>query len=419
MGTNHPESPRTREVTVPLKSFSVERFRAFRERTSIDIRPLTLLFGYNSSGKSALLRVIPLLRDTLGDGRAPLFLGSPSQRGASFSDLRCRLDPRPVLSIELESDAAWSRYDIRDLPDQRRQVLEKVSRIEDGAKQVLEWTTEENTFHLTQGDATTAAVPLDVEGLHVSGSDGQTEISWSVPGADDLATAQWIDAVRARVLRRMPFGPRPHGPLAADGHDAASALAYAYVDQDPLYETVRSFYRDHLGHDLIIDPIGDDFRLFVAPLSDPTVRVDLVDTGEGLGQVLPVAVALGRAAHAAGPSLLALEQPELHLHPKLHEQLAAWMCGLVNQNRGPRLVVETHSENMLLAVLLSLLDGNLNTDDLVVYWVHQMEDGQSLVERVTFDEFAFPQGVWPPDVFQEDAALAAKLNALRMERHQP
>ena len=404
---------------MPLKSFAVERFRAFKERTEIEVRPITLLFGYNSSGKSALLRLIPLLRDSLSDRRSPLFLGSPSLRGASFSDIRCRLDPKPVLSLELASEDERVRYDIRDLPDQRRQVIERITRVRAGAEEILEWTTENKMFHLHQQGGARVAVPLDIDGLSAKNAGGDVNVSWPVPGADDLAAAQWIDAVRARVLRRMPFGPRPHGPLAADGHDAPSALAFAFVDQDPVYETVRTFYRDHLGHDLIIDPIGDDFRLLVSPVTNPTVRIDLVDTGEGLGQVLPVAVALARAAHASGPALLALEQPELHLHPRLHEQLASWMCQLVGEGLRPHLLVETHSENVLLTVLLAILNGDIGADDLIVYWVHQLEDGQSLAEPVTFDELGMPQGLWPPDVFQEDAALARRLNAARMERAQP
>jgi AAA15 family ATPase/GTPase len=41
-----------------LSSYMVENYRPFAERTTIELRPLTLLFGYNSAGKSALLRAL-------------------------------------------------------------------------------------------------------------------------------------------------------------------------------------------------------------------------------------------------------------------------------------------------------------------------------------------------------------------------
>ena len=46
-----------------LRSFSVENYRSFR-RATIDLRPITLLLGRNSSGKSSLTRLVPLMRQS-------------------------------------------------------------------------------------------------------------------------------------------------------------------------------------------------------------------------------------------------------------------------------------------------------------------------------------------------------------------
>ena len=40
-----------------LSNISLENFKSFRELTNLDIRPLTVLCGANSSGKSTLLKV--------------------------------------------------------------------------------------------------------------------------------------------------------------------------------------------------------------------------------------------------------------------------------------------------------------------------------------------------------------------------
>ena len=44
-----------------LARFSVENYRAFVDRAEFALRPLTLLFGYNSAGKSALARLLPII----------------------------------------------------------------------------------------------------------------------------------------------------------------------------------------------------------------------------------------------------------------------------------------------------------------------------------------------------------------------
>ncbi|MGH8476065.1 MAG: AAA family ATPase [Methylococcales bacterium] len=46
-------------------SFSCSNYKAFRESCDIQVRPLTLFFGKNNSGKSSLLRLPRLLLRTL------------------------------------------------------------------------------------------------------------------------------------------------------------------------------------------------------------------------------------------------------------------------------------------------------------------------------------------------------------------
>jgi AAA15 family ATPase/GTPase len=50
-----------------IKSFSLENFRVFREKTTFNFRPITILTGPNSSGKSSLSNALYLMHKTLGD----------------------------------------------------------------------------------------------------------------------------------------------------------------------------------------------------------------------------------------------------------------------------------------------------------------------------------------------------------------
>ncbi len=89
---------------MPLSSYAVARYRSFVRRTTVELRPLTLLFGYNSAGKSALLRALPLLSASSGGaGVGPLALDSDVARGATYSEIRSRSTPRNDLAF----DAAW------------------------------------------------------------------------------------------------------------------------------------------------------------------------------------------------------------------------------------------------------------------------------------------------------------------------
>ena len=83
-----------------------------------------------------------------------------------------------------------------------------------------------------------------------------------------------------------------------------------------------------------------------------TDMVSIADVGFGVSQVLPVLVAL----IVADPGqLVYLEQPELHLHPRAQVALAQVLADAAK--RGVRVVVETHSSLLLLAVQTLVAEG--------------------------------------------------------------
>jgi len=51
-----------------LTGFRVQNFKAFQDTGSIDLAPLTLLSGVNSAGKSSLIQMLLLLKQTLESG---------------------------------------------------------------------------------------------------------------------------------------------------------------------------------------------------------------------------------------------------------------------------------------------------------------------------------------------------------------
>jgi ABC-type molybdenum transport system ATPase subunit/photorepair protein PhrA len=423
---------------MPLTAFSVEKYRSFKRRTRIEVRPLTLVFGYNATGKSALLRMLPLLRDTLKSESVGINMGLEAGRGGSFPQLMSRLTSSPTLAVELEEGDLHARYELLYLADQRRQALVSASRTQAGVTETVDWTTEDMRYELRSPGRSPREITLDVKGLTLTEqAGGATRLHWTPPGAQDLADVQWLDAVRARVQRSERYDGPDDRHLKHDGSNAPLLLARAKLDRRGSFGVTQAFFRDHLHHVLDVQEQGDLFQVVVSPpLGSPDFRlndlgvlngsstispmsnfaVPLMDTGEGLSQVLPIVLALARAATREGPRLLVLEQPELHLHPARQEALTRWICKLVGKNQGPKVMLETHAENVLLAVMLAVLDGVLTPDDVLIYWVYQEPTGESFAERVTLDELARPQGLWPPEVFHEGSEIARKVNFHRLER---
>src|SRR5690554_5582166 len=93
-----------------LARFSIKNYRGFKQPATLTLRPLTLLFGYNSAGKSALARFLPLLSDSVQAAHSSLIdFSSTSIRGARLRTLLSRFPPyEPVLSFSLDWDLEGS-----------------------------------------------------------------------------------------------------------------------------------------------------------------------------------------------------------------------------------------------------------------------------------------------------------------------
>jgi predicted ATPase len=55
-----------RETTSSIRAIRLEKFMGFEDTDWMELKPITLLFGRNSSGKSALLRALLMLKQSLG-----------------------------------------------------------------------------------------------------------------------------------------------------------------------------------------------------------------------------------------------------------------------------------------------------------------------------------------------------------------
>jgi hypothetical protein len=104
--------------------------------------------------------------------------------------------------------------------------------------------------------------------------------------------------------------------------------------------------------------------------------VDLPDVGFGVSQVLPVVV---QCFYAPANSILFIEQPELHLHPKAQSNLADLFIDVISSQedgrpRNIQLVIETHSEHFLHRLQRRIAENSqqhpIKSDQVAAYFAH-------------------------------------------------
>lgn len=135
------------------------------------------------------------------------------------------------------------------------------------------------------------------------------------------------------------------------------------------------------------------------------LRVRTSDVGVGVSQVVPVVVAV---LDPDRPGITAIEQPELHVHPRLQVELGDL---LAQQAAGGKVfLIETHSEHLMLRLLRRIEEtrGNelpagkpaLTPDQVSVVYVEQV-DGEVRATRLRVDETGEFIDRWPQGFFDE------------------
>ena len=393
-----------------LRQFSIERYKGYAKQAKVELAPLTILVGPNNSGKTALAQAIQLMAGGLTpsgkDTSEPLPLESGGiQHGETFEDL---VTGRTVhgwlrLSAALKDDSNELSLSatVRNVVAPTRPSERQISRwsLSGGSDEIV---VERQRFDEQS--------PYTVS---VSGKEQDPrQIGWQglIPGQPDTL-APWagakIDALRTWALgvrylrcpRRLlpsPFITVEHSPrvLGPSGQDAPLALAA----DDELRASVREWYRKAFGVSIDVVAQGSYSELVVgAPARAANVR--LVQSGRGLSHVLPVVVT-ALTARAAGPGVDVIEHPEAELHPAAHADIAEL---LLDNLAGPArpLIVETHSEMVLLRARRWIAEGRLPADDVLVYWVHTEPGRGSCLQKIRIGESG-DMDSWPDGVFIED-----------------
>lgn len=139
--------------------------------------------------------------------------------------------------------------------------------------------------------------------------------------------------------------------------------------------------------------IGTELSLH---LSDVSRNLDLTNVGIGVSQVLP-SVVMGLLAPSG--STLLMEQPELHLHPKVQSILGDFLTGLAHSGR--QCVVETHSEYLINRLRRRIAEAPGTTVQrlIQIYFVERV-GGRSVFRAVEPNEYgAIPD--WPKGFFDQ------------------
>ena len=409
---------------MPLSTIALENYRCFSRRQTIQIRPLTILLGRNNAGKSAVAR-FPLLAATgvIGASTAPLELDESGVFANSFVELIHGRRPHGSIGVGLGFDVAGFgpvAFDatIQNVSEARLQLVSSLQLTADDVTFSLDWTQAEphagvNKYRSRAGTSNTT---VEFRGLLPSAVtsgmvDGNEDDHWRFAAAVDNArqdfdALRYLGPFRAEPKRYYRLPPRVPDEVGRLGENAPAMLAADQIHGGgELLAKVNEFLASVATGQWQIGVESAGFEdlhsIVLSSLADPErTEINLADTGTGIAQALPLLVQRAKdiLSPPQHPTLEIIEQPELHLHPSAHADLADLYVGGLAESHS-RFMIETHSETFVLRVRRRVAEG-LDPDLIGLYFVDN-DGAAARIDRIHLDPLGNVD-YWPEGVFTED-----------------
>jgi hypothetical protein len=396
-----------------IDSLGLRNFRCFQDTDELALKPLTLLIGENSTGKTSFLAATRLAWDLSFSGsqlnfnEEPFLLGAYDQiahyRGgragrATTFDIASSVAVRPPRRENQPPSARISmKFNTTFRQEGSHPVIQRQSVEYAGFTLTADFHGQEGIPRV-QMSSTSRTIDLPLkEGTRTYRFTPESPMEWgflaflfarleaardSVPSNKPKLTDLELTVLeeigrhtrmaRSRPIALAPVRTRPlrtYNPVSAtplpEGAHIPMVLAKTYFENEDRWKALREALHQFGTESGLFDEL--DIKSLGRSESEPfqlRIKIDgppanLVDVGYGVSQVLPILVDSILADR--GETYL-LQQPEVHLHPRAQAALGSFLVRMTVE-QGKRFVVETHSDYLIDRVRTDIRDSKRATPD--------------------------------------------------------
>lgn len=448
-----------------LTRLHLRNVKSWPDTGPIALRPITGLFGTNSSGKTSLLQALLLLKQTsdssdrglvfhFGDKKTPVDLGD-------FRSVVYGHDPEATIGLSL----SWREpkpLQVIDTKNANRVVLEDArlgfavkaneissTRVRRIVVDTMAYQVGDAAFGMRRKSKSEYELFADQTEFRFVHSVGR---KWPLPppvkcyGFPDQVRAYFQNAgfladlelaLEQRLRRLYYLGPlraypeRQYtwaGDQPEDMGRTGELFVHAILSSRERGETISPGYKrkrltleayvaqwlQRLGliHAFRVEPLAEGSRVFrvMVRKTPAAAEVLLTDVGFGVSQILPVLVL---CFYVPEGSTVILEQPEIHLHPAVQAGLADVLIDAWRQ-RKVQIILESHSEHLLRRLQRRIAEEDVSRDDVGLYFCSS-DEGRSQLTRLDVDLFGTITN-WPSDFFGDELGEIAAMSKAAQER---
>ena len=446
-----------------LTRMKLENFKAWRE-ADLTFGKVTGFFGANSAGKSSLLHLLLLLKQTRNatDRGVVLDFGGRAElvNLGTFADvvhlhdkdevIRWLLEwtlPRPLripnpmtrsANPLFEGNSLQTRYEVgcgntsllpRELA-YRFNDVDFLLRLKTIKKRQFELVADPPPFTFIRKQGRAWPLPQPVK-THLFPSQAQSYYqNAGFLGDFELAYENLMDSIYyLGPLREYPqreyhwagSSPEDVGQRGERTVDAMLAATIRGEERSLGYKKRRKKFQGMIAHwlhelglirEFNLEEIAKGSNLYRAMVKtfSSSVPTSLTDVGFGVSQVLPVLVLL---YYVPEGSTVLMEQPEIHLHPAVQSGLADVMLNVADV-RNVQIVVESHSEHLMRRLQRRVAERRASAEDVKLYFV-SFSRGNARVSDLLLNEWGEIEN-WPDKFFGDEMGEIAAISKASLRR---
>ncbi|MBT0076503.1 AAA family ATPase [Vibrio alginolyticus] len=437
-----------------INNFSIENFKSFSSGDTMKFAPITLIYGPNSSGKSSIIQALLMLKQTIGKENAQGELESEGDLISlgSFSNFIYSHDDNLMVKFNLQYTTKYDALDFKTeysyemlfgndevrsvkLNYDKKGTVGHLSEFEFNCSDRVFYSVKRSRessegflYRLNKNNLRSSVAKNNRvesrDGYSYNEIDDSLEFPFKIDHKINLPksvsnkpsetmlssyTSQILDDID-NLLRNMKY----LGPLR-------SAPKRFYTSEDNDYKKHEG--KGNLGFDLhsatseIKNVINGYLNRFDIPYKLDTKNIgnsqsgDIIsveledkrnnttvtpkDVGFGIGQVLPIIL----EGLVSKKHIICVEQPEIHLHPRLQAHLADLFIDSSEKNNN-QWVIETHSESLMLRIQRRIREKKISKDLISVLYVDVGNHG-AVVRQMSIDDDGDFIEHWPGGFFEE------------------
>jgi predicted ATPase len=447
-----------------LKQLTIHNFKSWQNTGQMPLASLTGLFGTNSSGKTGIIQLLLMLKQTVESPDRQRILHTGDDK--TYIDLGTITDViyQHQIPGEIEFSLTWELPETLDIINPEGELDDIIFSISSLSFNVKIEVTSENitvqniSYIFDYGNRNYRFSLQKQENDNNQNRNEYKLVStdyplrrfkgrvWPLPqpiksyGFPDQVNSYYqnasflADFVLAfeRLFQNIYYlGPLRDYPrrsytwagyqpqdVGKKGEQAVPALLASRTqnNEENIEQRIAEWLRElGLIHDFQLKPIAEnrqEYELRVRRTPNSS-EVLITDVGFGVSQILPVLVL---CYYAPKGSTLIFEQPEIHLHPSVQAGLADVFIDVI-KNRNMQIILESHSEHLLRRLQRRIAEEQLLENEAALYFCQLNEQGTSELIPLELDAYGNINN-WPVGFFGDEMGELLAMTEAAMKRKQ-